>query len=73
MDRYGGVLLDWEPGEDGDDVMVRGGPGDDLSDRVWDQLEFMEGLLGEAKEERVAVKVAVLTRELMRLWTRYGG
>lgn len=33
MDRYGGVLLDWEPVEDGDDVMVRGGPGDDMSDK----------------------------------------
>lgn len=36
-------------------VMVREGLCDDMSSRVLDNLEFMEGLLGEAKEERVAV------------------
>ena len=41
--------------EDRGDVVVCGGLCDDAGGRVLDQLEFMEGLVGEAEEERIAI------------------
>lgn len=41
--------------KDGGDVMVGGRPGDDAGCRVLEKLQFLEGFIGETKEERVTI------------------
>ena len=41
--------------EDRSDMVSEGGAGYDAGSRVLEQLEFMEGFLREAEEERVAI------------------
>ncbi len=50
--------FDWEPVElleNGGDVVKGGGSGDDTGCRVLDQLELMEGFVGDTEKERITV------------------